>query len=146
MASVLASGRASWRRLLQQVELGRRYTDHVMYAPPLTLCRPFAALGRAGRPRTVAAAAAVKEKAATAEKKPPSAYALFMKDHFPKTKSTLPNADFGAVSKAVSSQWKNLGDAEKKRQALRRHPPPDVWVSVQALGGGTACGSNINCQ
>lgn len=117
MASWLARGTASFRMLLSNLQLSRSRPDNTMFALQAPWSRPFAASGKAGRPRKArsATAAASKATAEVKEKKPASAYALFMKDVFPKAKSAAPNSSFQDVSKAVSGQWKALNENDKAK-------------------------------
>lgn len=113
MASWLSRGHTTWLSLSRMLQLNLKQPGHcTTLASPTPFFRSFAAVGR---PRKAAAAPkAAKAAAATAtEKKPASAYALYVKQAFPKTKSSNPSAPFADISKQVSAQWKGLDQSQK---------------------------------
>ncbi|KAK9815074.1 hypothetical protein WJX73_006873 [Symbiochloris irregularis] len=99
-----------------------------MFAPATTLNRTFAAAGattqqrrRSKTPATTAAAEGAKVK------KPPTAYALFMKETFPVAKSANPSGDLGTLSKTVAAQWKKMSEAEKGRFVQGAAAAKEAW-------------------
>ena len=118
MASLLARGTSTWKGMLQTMQLGFACSDRSVLPTTLSLNRPFAALGRGGRPRAARAkpeAAKAAAAAAPQEKKPPSAYALYVKEQYPAAKASAPNGSFSEISRTVSTQWKSLSETEKSK-------------------------------
>lgn len=120
MASLFSrvrTGLGELDRAFQLLPSGLLSETTAMFAPATTLNRSFAAAGSTSqqRRRTRTPAKTVSATEPAKQKKPPTAYALFMKETFPVAKSANPTGDLGTLSKTVSAQWKQMTDTEKAR-------------------------------
>ena len=121
MAGLLARSREGWQVIFRELEVGVSLAErNSMLSATLPLNRAFAALGRGGRPRTEGAAQPARAATAAVsaeDKKPASAYALFVKETFPKLQQSSPQPSFGTISKELSAQWKGMSESDKKKYA-----------------------------